>query len=310
MSNALISFADTGAGWQRALYAFLTEKFQRSGSRRTVEGYSRMLQDFFEHLGKQPDQITAQDIFVYAHSPGLSGKQPSALTVGARIACLSSFYRFLIRMDIVQSNPCDKLQRPKTSPSPARGLSGDQVQRLLAVLSDKPVGLRDRAIILTFVLTARRRSEVLQMKVSDVTVEGDRAYYTYRGKGGKRGRRELPEPAFEAIQTAQAAFGRDLSSLGPETPLWPALSQNSKGLTSGAFYGNLQRYFRKAGITPAGVHIFRHTAAKLRRDAGETVEEVSQFLDHSSLGVTTVYLRRLEGDRDRSWEKVAQAIGV
>jgi integrase len=63
-------------------------------------------------------------------------------------------------------------------------------------------------------------------------------------------------------------------------------------------------------MTPAGVHIFRHTAAKLRRDAGQSVEEVSQFLDHSSLAVTSVYLRRLEGDRDRAWEKVAQAIGV
>jgi integrase len=141
-------------------------------------------------------------------------------------------------------------------------------------------------------------------------VEGDTAYYTYRGKGGKRGRRELPKPALEAIQTALVAFGRDLSSMTPETPLWPSRSQNGDGLTSGTFYGNLQRYFHKAGITPAGVHIFRHTAAKLRRDAGETIEDVSRFLDHSSLAVTTVYLRRLEGEQDRSWAKVAQAIGV
>ena len=158
-----------------------------------------MLQDFFGRSGKQPDQVTAQDIFVYAHGPGLSGKQPSAITIGARIACLSSFYRFLIRMDIVQSNPCDKLQRPQVSPSPPRGLSGDQVHQLLAVVPDSPVGLRDRAIILTLVLTGRRRAEVLGMKAGDLSVEGDRTYYTYRGKGGKRGRRELPRPAMEAV---------------------------------------------------------------------------------------------------------------
>ena len=78
----------------------------------------------------------------------------------------------------------------------------------------------------------------------------------------------------------------------------------------GHFTETCRRYFRKAGITPAGVHIFRHTAAKLRRDAGETVEDVSRFLDHSSLAVTTVYLRRLEGEQDKSWAKVAEAIGV
>src|SRR6266508_4483222 len=83
-----------------------------------------------------------------------------------------------------------------------------------------------------------------------------------------------------------------------------------RGLTSGTFYGNLRRYLRKAGLPLAGVHIFRHSAAKLRRDVGESIEDVSRFLDHSSLAVTTTYLRRLEGQEDRSWGHVAEAIGV
>ena len=115
MPTNLITFTDTATGWQRDFYAFLAEKEQHSGSRRTVEGYARILQDFFGRSGKQPDNVSPQDIFVYAHSPGLSGKQPSVITIGARLACLSSFFRFLIRVDIVQSNPCDRLQRPQVS---------------------------------------------------------------------------------------------------------------------------------------------------------------------------------------------------
>jgi hypothetical protein len=49
--------------------------------------------------------------------------------------------------------------------------------------------------------------------------------------------------------------------------------------------------------------------AKLRRDAGESVEAVSAFLDHSSFQVTGVYLRRLEGVEDKGWRKTAEAIG-
>jgi integrase len=184
------------------------------------------------------------------------------------------------------------------------------VQKLLAVIPNSLVGLRDRAIILTLVLTGRRRAEVLGMKAGNLNTEGNRIYYTYRGKGGKKGHRELPGPVLDAIRAALGAFGKDLATMLPEESLWPSRSRWGKGLTSGTFYGNLQRYFRLAGITPAGVHIFRHTAAKLRRDAGETVEDVSRFLDHSSLTVTTVYLRRLEGERDQGWVKVAQAIGV
>jgi integrase len=60
----------------------------------------------------------------------------------------------------------------------------------------------------------------------------------------------------------------------------------------------------------SGIHVLRHSAAKLRRDAGESIETVSQSLDHSSLAVTTTYLRRLEGQRDEGWSAVALAIGA
>src|SRR5258708_8862052 len=91
-------FDDSASGWERALYAFLAEKQRRSGSTRTVQSYSRMLQDFFGRVGKPPDQVTSHEVFAYAHGVGLSGREPSAVTVGARAARVSSFYRFLIRM--------------------------------------------------------------------------------------------------------------------------------------------------------------------------------------------------------------------
>src|SRR5664280_3088739 len=159
-AQALAFPEDNLVGWERAMYAFLVEKERRSGSVRTVEGYSRMLQDFFGRVPKPPDEVTAQEVFVWAHGKGVSGKSPSSVTIGARMACLSSFFRFLIRMDIVQRNPCDKLDRPRTSTPPARGLSAEEVRRVLAVISDSPPGLRDRAIILALVLTGRRRAEV------------------------------------------------------------------------------------------------------------------------------------------------------
>jgi integrase/recombinase XerC len=312
MTTTIAPFEDI-ASWERALYAFLAEKERRSGSRRTVEGYSRMLQHFFGTLGKPPDQVTSQEVFVFAHGVGPSGKEPSAVTIGARIACISSFYRFLIRMGIVSANPCDQLERPRISPSPPRGLSAEEVKCLLAVIPEKPVGLRDRAIILTLTLTGRRRSEVMNMKAGDISQTGG-LFYTYRGKGGKQAKRELPRPAFDAIERALAAWGKSLATMGQHESLWPTDNPDRAGaglgVTSGTFYGNLRRYFRKAGLPPAGVHILRHAAAKLRRDVGESVEDVSRFLDHSSLAVTTVYLRRLEGQEDRNWQKVAEAIGI
>jgi hypothetical protein len=104
------------SGWERALYAFLAEKERRSGSRRTVESYSRMLAAFFGQAGKTPERVTSPEVLSWAHGIGLSGREPRAFTVGARIACLSSFFKFLIRMDMVAANPCDMLERPKIQP--------------------------------------------------------------------------------------------------------------------------------------------------------------------------------------------------
>jgi site-specific recombinase XerD len=295
--------------WDQALYAFLIEKGNRSGSRRTVESYSRMLWPFFAERSLTPDRVKPADVLAWVHGIGRSGRTPSGTTVGARIACLSSFYRFLIRMGLVVSNPCDAVERPRTVQSVARGYSADEVRRLLAVVPDTVAGRRDRAILLTLVLTGRRRTEVISLKAGDLSLEGDAPMYRYVGKGHKTGRRELPRPAFEAIVATLADAGKELASMAPDESLWQAAAR-PEGVTSGTFYSRFRRYLQLAGMPPTGIHVLRHTAAKLRRDTGQSIEEVSQFLDHSSLQVTSVYLRRLEGVEDRAWREVADAIGV
>ena len=91
----------------------------------------------------------------------------------------------------------------------------------------------------------------------------------------------------------------------PDESLWPD-TRGGRGITSGTFYARLRCYLKNAGLPSGGVQIFRHSAARLRCAVGETVEDVSRFLDHSSLAVTTTYLRRLEGQEDQSWAKVAE----
>jgi integrase/recombinase XerC len=300
---------DDVPAWQQTVVAFLAEKERRSGSRRTVESYARMLWPFLLKVGS-PDQVTPAHILGWAHGVGASGREPSSATVGARIACLSSYYRFLIRMNVTASNPCDALERPRTTQAVARGLSADEIRRLFAVVPDTVAGRRDRALLLFFVLTGRRRSEVIGLTAGDLRIEGDTVFYSYRGKGGKRGRRELPRPAYEAICASLSDAGLALTEMEPTASLWQAGAGGGRGVTGATFYNRFRRYLRAAELAPTGLHILRHSAAKLRRDAGASIEAVSSFLDHSSLAVTSVYLRRLEGEADRTWPEVAIAIGV
>jgi integrase/recombinase XerC len=297
------------SAWDQALYAFLIEKGNRSGSKRTVESYSRMLWPFFAERSLTPERVKPAEVLAWVHGIGRSGRTPSGTTVGARIACLSSFYRFLIRMGLVVSNPCDAVERPRATQSVARGYSADEVRRLLAVVPDSVAGRRDRALLLTFILTGRRRTEVIGLTAGDISVEGEMVFYAYRGKGGKRGRRELPRPAYEALCATLADAGLSLATMDKGASLWQAAA-GPRGVTGSTFYARFRRYLAAAGLAPSGLHILRHSAARLRRQAGESVEDVSAFLDHSSLAVTTTYLRKLEGQEDRTWRDVAEAIGL
>src|SRR5205085_1653458 len=119
-----------------------------------------------------------------------------------------------------------------------------QIHRLLDVVPATPVGLRDRAIILTLTFTGRRRAEVMGMTAASISDDGVAVFYSYSGKGGKTGRRELPRPAFEAIQTWLAVVGKDLVAMPPTESLWPD-TRNGCGITSGTFYTNLRRYLAK-----------------------------------------------------------------
>jgi integrase/recombinase XerC len=294
--------------WQHSVVAFLAEKERRSGSRRTVEGYARLLWPFLNRVGS-PARVTSAHVLAWAYGIGASGREPASATVGARIACLSSYFRFLIRMDLASANPCDALERPRSITAPARGLSADEVRRLLAVVPDTVPGRRDRAILLVLILTGRRRAEAIGLTAGDITLEDETPFYAYRGKGGKRGRRELPRPAYAAILATLRDAELDLAEMDPAGSLWQA-GAGQRGVTSSTFYSRFRRYMRTAGLPPAGIHILRHSAAKLRRDAGDSIEAVSGFLDHSSLAVTSVYLRRLEGDTDGTWPDVAAAIGL
>ena len=68
---------DDVPAWQQTVVAFLAEKERRSGSRRTVETYARMLWPFLLRVGS-PDLVTPAHVLSWAHGIGVSGREPSS----------------------------------------------------------------------------------------------------------------------------------------------------------------------------------------------------------------------------------------
>ena len=287
--------------WEGITGAWLAQVASRTGSKRTPDEYRRYLARFLAMVGGDPAQATTAHVHAFAYGEGPHGREPSPSTVTVRLAAISSFYDFARRMDMVATNPAADVKYPKARPPVPRGLELEELQRLLDVLPDTVVGKRDRAIILTAVFTGLRRQEILGLKAGDLTRNGA-IYYNVRAKGGITRRRELPQPAFNAIIDALEADGRPLDGLGPEDSLF--------NISDVTFYAYLRKYAKRAGLDGLKPHDLRHTAAKLRRNNGASIEDVSALLGHRSIATTATYLARMEGEEDEGWEAVATALGV
>lgn len=309
----------------------------------TRRAYRPKLELFFGWVGLTPDRVLSAHVTAFRTyletGGGRSGKPLSAASIGLHLAALSSFFAFLGRPRgamggaLVVANPCSFVDRPTVEAyANPRKLSRSRFEAILEHLDrlQNVTALRDRALLLTYVFTMRRRAEIAALRGRDLDVlEEDRhvsdggqtrslpagtVLYSYVGKGSKSRKRQLPPPAADAINRYLAAAGRgSLAELADDAPIFTSTRGRTAGaaLTADGILRILKARAREAGVDPARIktHGLRHLGAELRREGGATIEDVSALLDHSDLAVTTRYLKRLTGEVDASWEGVARVLG-
>lgn len=170
MTNEMLPMPLPRGDWGLALRGFLREKEARSGSKAIVVTYESILSAFFGVSGKKPVEVLPADVHTFVHAVGPSGKAPARARVDLRVSAISSFCRFLVRMGVLDKNPCDVIPRPKAEEPAPRGLTAEEIQKLLAAaIPDTPAGLRDPRIVLWLGHTGRRRNEVLPLTVGDLS---------------------------------------------------------------------------------------------------------------------------------------------
>jgi integrase/recombinase XerD len=286
-------------GWAELIAAFLDEK-ERAGRPATRTVYARLLRRFVRDAAKPLDEVTPLDIHRFAFGVGCPpGEIPSASTINLRLAAVGGFFAFAQRMGCLERDPAAALPRARVRPSAPRGLSISEVHRLLDVIPSTPSGLRDRALVLVALVSGLRRAELVNLTVHSLADDGS-LLCAVQSKGGHQRLRHLPPSLVQLIAGGTQSDPR--SAFAPGRRLF--------AIADSTLYAHLRRYGEAAGLGSVSPHVLRHTAAKLRRQAGATIEEVSSLLGHTSIATTAIYLRRLEDEPDRGGERVAQALGI
>ena len=282
----------------------------------------RALADFFEFVGTGPDQVTSIDVKEWQLE--LEQRQLSPSTVYGMISRISSFYTWAAKdprmAEQLPRNPVE-LARPKAPKSyqseSTKALDDGQVLALLAEVraradSGSIVGKRDYALLLHYLLTGRRRAEVLGLRWGDLKTNGVMVV-TYRVKGGELDTRIVRDPTIRAAMLDYLEASGRLEGMEDDTPIWTRHDRAGKPggeLSSHAFVKNLKRYAQDAGIGELHLHQLRHTFARMAGDESGSVGAVQEALGHKSQATTRVYLQRVGVKGDKFSSALAERLGV
>ena len=317
---------DQNGQWSDAFRLWLGTK-----AANTRRSYETAWQELLKFTGKMPWEISSVDVERFVASLR-DDYAPS--TVQQRLAAISSFYSFtqtnyMIYQDgkeqpLYHYNPAKTVRRPRVQPyGKANPLDHDQARALLGAIDRGTVqGKRDYALLLAYVATGRRNSEIRVLQWGQIESSGHRTWYHWQGKANSYGKYELPGVVFQAMVDYLSAAGR-LDGMTAGSYIFTALTDHANRLPgvqhdperplSARYVRDLvKKYARLAGLDPEKlrVHDLRHTAAILRQDAGDGIGDICSFLGHKSPETTVRYLHQVGGRPDRSWTSVADKLGL
>lgn len=209
-------------------------------------------------------------------------------SINRRLSTLRRFYRLHAAQATIGADPTLRVKSPKLPRSLPRNLSEDQVAALLGAPDpETPLGLRDRAMLETLYATGLRVSELVGLKLSQVSL--DMGVVRVLGKGNKERLVPLGEEAIDWLKrycaTARAELGGDAKAEAV------FVTARRGPMTRQAFWQLIKRHAVTAGIarTSLSPHTLRHAFATHLLNHGADLRVVQLLLGHSDITTTTIY---------------------
>lgn len=265
---------------------------ERAVSEKTLDAYTRDLNNFSSFFGSDIDKADEKDIRNYFKS--LSKNGISASSVARRLSCLRQYYGFLFQERLREDNPTLALETPKMSRSLPKNLTEEEIEILFdeAYKIKGPEGLRVCAMLEIAYATGMRVSELISINIS--ALSGERKMLRVTGKGNKDRLIPLTEKSRESIENylkVREYFMKESESIF----LFPSRSKVGH-ITRQRFSQLLQNIVKKTSIDENRVspHVLRHSFASHILSNGADLRAVQKMLGHSNISTTQIYTHILE----------------
>jgi len=264
-------------------------KVERNLAQNTLSAYASDLARFRTFCAKREasrvDQVDGR--LVLEHLIGLSEARLSVRTQARNLVSLRGLFKHLCRERIAAADPTVTIDLPRIGRKLPEVLNLAEVDQLLTGPDrQKPLGLRDAAMLELLYATGLRVSELCQLKDADLDLE--RGVLRTMGKGRKQRLVPVGEHACRVVASFRQDARPGLLKKGPSDYLF--VTRRGQPMTRQGFWKLLRGHAVRAGIdkriTP---HMLRHSFATHLIERGADLRAVQAMLGHADISTTQIY---------------------
>jgi integrase/recombinase XerC len=276
-------------------------QYEKRVSAHTSTAYKNDLDQFSSFLTETfPDTaIEAADYgMVRSWIIQLVDSEIKATSVNRKIASLKTYYKFLMRQEVISKNPMQKIRVLKTQKRlPSFIKEGDMVNLLDNVTFEETLeGWRDRLILEFFYATGMRLSELIQLKESQISLHA--RTIKVLGKRNKERVIPFPQSIVSILEGYKKVRNREIANQDHD---YLFVTDRGEPCYPMMVYRIVKKYLDQYTTSEKrSPHVLRHSYATHLLNKGAEINAVKDLLGHSSLAATQVYTHN-------SMEKIKKA---
>lgn len=266
-------------------------KIEKSLSSNTVDAYIRdinKMDGFFnsEDSKKKINSINHEDFQNYlAH---LNGLKINARSQSRVISSMRSFFKYLMIEKIIDNNPSELLENPKTGKKLPEFLTIDEIDLMVSQIDrSKSDGERNIAILEVLYGCGLRVTELIELKISEIYWK--KGFIRIIGKGNKERLVPLGKIASKHLKIYLNEI-RVHQKIDNQFVDHVFINKNGKKLSRVMIFKIIKKLTEKAGIQKnVSPHTLRHSFATHLVEGGADLRAVQEMLGHQSITTTEIY---------------------
>jgi len=275
-------------------------RYERNVSAHTLRNYASDLEQFLNHLApadpksgerrlpelKSIDHLTIREWLSELHSA-----QKKKASIARKLAALRTFFQFLVREGLLESNPAKLVSTPRQEKKLPKHLSIEEAIKFIETPNtETDLGKRDRAMLELMYATGVRVAELTTLNLADIDFRNQ----LIRVTGKRRKQRIVPfgDPAANAIRDYLKVRDKFLLTAPISARDDEAVFLNYQGtrITTRSVGRMVEKYIKIcAGLHRISPHALRHSFATHLLDSGADLRDIQELLGHARLSTTQVY---------------------